>query len=75
MKYTYFNDTKRNVYLHPATECRKIKCSMEVIKPLEAREFIISGGYDIWTKMWDNGDRGLTLLVWAQEQDYMGSNI
>lgn len=63
MKFTYLNDTKKDVHIHPATKINLIQCSMEPIKPLEMRVFVTPEGKNIWTKMWDHGEHGMELLV------------
>lgn len=39
---------------------------MQIIKPLEVRTFLLPSGTYPWVKMWDYGERGLSILVSAQ---------
>ncbi|WP_433957785.1 hypothetical protein [Cytobacillus horneckiae] len=63
MKFVYFNDTNRNVLIHPATETHGCTVEMTVIKPLEERSFFLPEGTYPWVKMWDYGETGLSILV------------
>lgn len=56
MKFVYFNDTKRQVYVHPAT----IDSGVEVegsgaIAPTTTKTFYLPEGTYPWVKMWDHG--------------------
>ncbi len=64
MKFVYFNDTGREVGIHPATKEHGVKCDMSTIYPLEERTFILPEKTYPWVKMWDYGnERGLSILV------------
>jgi hypothetical protein len=64
VKVAYFNDTGRDVSIHPATEIHGTKCEMAVIKPLEERVFFLPEGTYPWMKMWDYGEnQGLSILI------------
>jgi hypothetical protein len=70
MKFIYFNDTGREVSIHPSTTQHGVKCDMNTIKPLEERTFILPEDSYPWVKMWDLGEkRGLSILVSAQKDD------
>lgn len=69
MKFVFFNDTGREVGIHPATIDNGCKCELGPIKPLEVRKFILPEGTYPWVKMWDYGERGLSLLVSPQLDD------
>ncbi|MHA4265462.1 hypothetical protein CN912_11985 [Bacillus cereus] len=64
MKFKYYNDTGRTVYIHPATFIHGCKGDETPIRPLEERLFILPEGTYPWVKMWDYGEkRGLQILV------------
>jgi hypothetical protein len=63
MKFIYFNDTGRTVNIHPATFLHGCEGERTAIKPLEQRLFILPEGTFPWLKMWDYGERGLSILV------------
>ncbi|MGE8205839.1 hypothetical protein ACQKP0_14885 [Heyndrickxia sp. NPDC080065] len=63
MKLVYFNDTRRLVKIHPATNIHGCNVKNEPIKPLEERLFELPEGTFPWIKMWDNGQFGLSILV------------
>ncbi|QHE50873.1 MULTISPECIES: hypothetical protein [Pontibacillus] len=68
MKFKYYNDTGRNVSIHPGTKINGTMCSMEHIKPQEERTFHLPENTYPWVKMWDNGkDEGLSILVSPQK--------
>jgi len=70
MKFKFYNDTGREVTIHPATENNGIKCDMSVIKPLEERSFFLPEKTYPWVKMWDYGEKkGLSILVSAQSDN------
>ncbi|MFC4323195.1 hypothetical protein [Litchfieldia salsa] len=70
MKFVYYNDTGREISIHPATELSGIKCDMTIIQPLEERTFYLPLNTFPWVKMWDYGEkRGLSILVTAQKDD------
>lgn len=54
-KFIYYNDTKKNVSIHPSTESSGTACDMSVIKPFEQREFILPKGTYPWVKQWEDG--------------------
>lgn len=64
MKFEFYNDTKRTIGLHPATESHGTKCNMDSIKHMEIRVFEVPEGTHPWVKLWDHGDEhGLIMLV------------
>jgi hypothetical protein len=63
MKFIYFNDTGRAVSIHPATFTHGCSGSEEPIKPLEEGLFVLPKGTFPWVKMWDNGEKGLSILI------------
>ena len=64
LKFVYYNDTGREVSIHPATEIHGTKCDMSPIKPLEMRTFNLPENTYPWVKMWDYGEKhGLSILV------------
>jgi len=63
MKFVYFNDTEREISIHPATKIHGTVCDMEVIKPYEKRVFNLPEGTYPFVKMWDYGESGLQILV------------
>jgi hypothetical protein len=70
VKFKYYNDTRRNVSIHPATELSGVECDMNIIKPLEERTFFLPPKTYPWVKMWDYGEtHGLSILVFAQKDD------
>jgi hypothetical protein len=70
MKFVYYNDTGRNVGIHPATQFHGCEVDMSAIKPLEQRVFILPEGTYPWVKMWDyGGDYGLQILVSPQQEN------
>lgn len=54
-KFVFFNDTKQNVNIHPATKTHGVQCDMSTIKPLEERGFLLPNNTYPWLKQWDNG--------------------
>lgn len=70
MKFIYFNDTGREVSLHPATEEHGTRCDMSTIQPMEERVFHLPPNTYPWIKMWDYGkERGLSMLVSPRKED------
>lgn len=70
MKFVFFNDTGREVSLHPATFDQGMKCNKSTIIPLEEREFIFPENTYPWVKLWDYGEcGGLQLLVEVRGDD------
>jgi hypothetical protein len=64
MKLKYFNDTGREISIHPGTLTSGTKCDTDIIKPLEEREFFLPEDTYPWIKMWDYGkEKGLSILV------------
>jgi hypothetical protein len=67
MKFVYFNDTGREVGIHPATKEHGTMCEIRKILPLEERTFLLPPNTYPWVKMWDYGaERGLSILVSAR---------
>lgn len=56
MKFKYYNDTGRTLYIHPATFIHGCKGDEAPIKPLEERLLILPEGTYPWVKMWDYGE-------------------
>ncbi|MDN4493071.1 hypothetical protein [Ureibacillus aquaedulcis] len=70
MKFVYYNDTGREVGIHPATKEHGTECDMSTILPLEERTFILPNNTYPWVKMWDYGEEhGLSILVSPQQED------
>lgn len=71
MKFVYYNDTGREIGIHPATKEHGTKCDMSTIQPLEERTFILPDEYTYpWVKMWDYGEkRGLSILVSPRKEN------
>lgn len=70
MKFVFFNDTGRDISMHPATFNQGIKCNKSIIVPLEERELILPENTHPHVKMWDYGeDHGLQLLVMARKEE------
>lgn len=68
MKFIFFNDTGREVGIHPATKEHGTVCDMSTIRPLEERIFILPKSTYPWVKMWDYGEEiGLSILVSPQK--------
>jgi hypothetical protein len=61
----FYNDTGRNINIHPGTAIHGIACDMDVIKPREKRKFKAPQGVLPLVKLWDHGESGLTILVSA----------
>ncbi|PRT15170.1 hypothetical protein C6353_21360 [Bacillus toyonensis] len=60
MKFKYYNDTVRTVYIHPVTFIHGCKGDEIPIKILEERLLILLEYAYPWVKMWDYGEkRGL----------------
>lgn len=60
--FIFFNDTGKEVKIHPATEIHGCTCEMTPIKPLEERVFHLPEETVAWVKMWDY-DTYLSILV------------
>ena len=54
MKFTFFNDSKKDISVHTATFIHGCKGSGDPIKPLEERTFILPEGTYPWVKTWGN---------------------
>jgi len=64
VKFIYFNDTGRTVFIHPATFISGCKSKESPIQSLEERTFILPDNTYPWVKMWDYGnEKGLQILV------------
>lgn len=72
MGFTFYNDTGRQVSIHPATITHGCQCNSSPIEPFQERIFILPKGKIPWVKMWDYGpDTGLSILVFPHgEADY-----
>jgi hypothetical protein len=63
-KFAFYNDTQKQVHIHPATFKYGCKCtSILPIKHMEYRVFDLPQGTMPMLKVWDYGDRGLGILV------------
>lgn len=60
--FIFYNDTNKEVRVHPATEMHGCTWDMSVIEHLEERIFHLPAGTIPWVKMWDYGDY-LSILV------------
>lgn len=70
LKFVYYNDTGREVSIHPATELHGTKCDMSTIQHLEMRTFILPENTYPWVKIWDYGEkRGLSILVSPESEE------
>lgn len=63
MKFEFFNDTGREISLHPATFTHGCKGDESPIQPLELRTFQLPKGTYPFIKMWDYNKQRLSLLV------------
>ena len=68
VKFEFFNDTNREVSIHPAT-LHYCKCNMNPIKQLEVREFILHDGTNTVVKLWGCEEKGLSILVSSQREN------
>ncbi len=70
-KFDFFNDTKREISIMPATFIHGTKStSEEKIKPLEIRTFETPEGTYPWVKIWDYGEKGgLSILVSNKKEE------
>lgn len=75
-KFTYYNDTKRTVGIHPATwgdGCDSD--NKDKILHGEMRTFTLPEGTYPWVKMWDYGEgHGLQILVSPTKDDASDNN-
>lgn len=70
MKVKFFNDTGREVSIHPATFAYGCKANKDIIRPLEVCIFELPEGTTLpEIKMWDYGDKGLSVLVTPADDD------
>jgi len=63
VKFVFYNDTGRMVYVHPATFIHGCKGNETPIQLLEVREFELPVKTYPWVKMWDHDEKGLCILV------------
>ncbi|RID85317.1 hypothetical protein D1953_10870 [Peribacillus asahii] len=64
MKFQYYNDTKRDISIHPGTTLHGCECDTSPIQHGEVRTFILPPGTFPFVKMWDYGEEnGLSILV------------
>lgn len=69
MKVTLFNDTGRDMHIHPATFAHGTVCENHTdIYPVETREFEVPDGTEPWIKLWDD-------LKYDQDHKYEGSKL
>lgn len=67
MKFKFFNDTGREVNIHPATQMNGCQCEISKIKQLEIRTFILPDG----TYPWEKGgfmERKAVLIYWCHHK-------
>lgn len=64
MRFDFFNDTGREVRIHPATFDSGCEVNAEKIQPLETRTFSLPAGTFPSMKLWDHGDF-LMIFVWS----------
>lgn len=71
MKFSYYNDTGREVGIHTATVEHGVSFEGSgVIKHGEIKVFTLPEGTYPWIKMWEYGGRsGLQILVTAEKED------
>lgn len=73
-KLKFFNDTGREVNIHPATELHGCEADMSPIGPEQTRVFSFPEGTSPFVKLWDHGSKGLQLLVSPEKEPFsMGS--
>lgn len=60
--FIFFNDTGKEVSIHPGTKIHGCECDMSPIKHLEERVFYLPDGTIPWVKMWDYHSH-LSILV------------
>lgn len=66
MRVKYYNDTGRDVMVHPATYAYGCTATRDIIKPLETCIFNLpEGATEVEIKMWDYGAKGLSVLVFC----------
>jgi len=63
MQLIYYNDTGRDVLIHPATYAYGCTTDIDIIRPSERCLFTLPEGVTPEIKMWDYGDKGLSILV------------
>lgn len=68
MKVVYFNDTGKEINIHPGTLSHGTKTSSEPIQPLEERVFELPEGTYPWIKMWDHNGQ-LSIFVSGKQDD------
>lgn len=66
MKFTYFNDTGRDVNIHLTTNIG-VETDRSIVKPLEERVFKLPKNTYPLVKMWDYSKSGLSIHVVAKE--------
>lgn len=63
MQLIYYNDTGRDVLIHSATYAYGCTADRDIIRPSERCLFTLPEGVIPEIKMWDYGDKGLSILV------------
>lgn len=63
MRLIYYNDTGRDVLIHPATYAYGCTTDRDIIRPSERCLFTLPEGVTPEIKMWDYDDKGLSILV------------
>lgn len=66
--FTFFNDTGKEVQIHPGTEVHGVVCDMSPIKHLEERVFELPEGTYPWVKVWDHTKHGMGLQLLVSPQ-------
>lgn len=75
MKFAFFNDTNRNILIHPGTLSNGVQFDDNpTIKPLEIKTFILPDGTYPLVKLWDH-DRNLTIYVGANQAEFENSIV
>jgi hypothetical protein len=69
MLVKYLNDTNRKVIIHPATFIHGTKGDSKPIEPFEIRTFTLPNNTYPLIKMWDYGEKGLSILISPTENE------
>lgn len=63
MQLIYYNDTGRDVLIHPATYVYGCTADRDIIRPSERCLITLPEAMTAEIKMWDYGVKGLSILV------------
>lgn len=74
MQLIYYNDTGRDVLIHPATYVYGCTADRDIIRPSERCFFTLPEGVTPEIKMCDYGDKGLSVLVIPADDDGADDN-